>query len=435
LENNRTQEEIFRFLGENAYLIGPFLGCVILFFLAKSVRRQLLIDNLPTSKVKGVFIGFVQVEGTSESRTPLVSYLAEIPCVYYSAQVSEHYRRVYTVTVTDSNGKSRSETRVDQGWTPVFSQNDMQSFELEDETGRILVNPAGADIEARTVFSQTVGRGHPLYYGKGPANAVAYSTGQRSFTEEAIPLDFPLTIVGNAHERSDVVQPMLSFDEKAPFYLISTRREQEIVRSLELKSGFMVVGAIIVAVAGFMIREYVQVRIVTWQNYWPHFLISLFVALGVRAVLQINGIIEVRARVQQGFGVLDTQLKRRYDLIPNLVEVTKTFTEYEQLLQVKLNIERQDRITLNQPMIRALSEKYPELRSSAVYLKLQKELIDTEDRIALARAYCVQIVTNYNIQLEKFPSNVLASIARLKMAQPPEIISEGLERETPTVRI
>ena len=170
-------------------------------------RRRRLVENLPTSKTTGVFIGLVELKGTAESANPLTSHLAEQPCVDYRWSVDEEWSRTVTTTHTDSDGKSHTETHTESGWTTVASGGESIPFYLQDDCGVILIRPEGAKLEPATLFDETVGCGDPLYYAKGPAGAVADSDHRRRFVERGIPLHAMLYVMGQARERDDVVAP------------------------------------------------------------------------------------------------------------------------------------------------------------------------------------------------------------------------------------
>src|ERR1044072_9676145 len=85
--------------------LGAALALACLLFALRSGKRKRLVDNLPTSKTSGVFIGLVELKGTAESAQPLTSYLASQPCVQYQWRVEEHWSRTVTETYTDSDGK------------------------------------------------------------------------------------------------------------------------------------------------------------------------------------------------------------------------------------------------------------------------------------------------------------------------------------------
>ncbi|HIA62013.1 MAG TPA: hypothetical protein EYN93_03810, partial [Planctomycetaceae bacterium] len=107
---------------------GLFIFCLVYYWT--STKRKRLIEDTPTSKVKGVFIGLNEVKGTVELRYPLQSYLNESPCCWYKYSIEEHYTR--TRTVTDSKGNTRTETY--SGWERVDSGTDRAAFNLVDDT-------------------------------------------------------------------------------------------------------------------------------------------------------------------------------------------------------------------------------------------------------------------------------------------------------------
>src|SRR5882724_5081593 len=99
--------------------LGGVLAFVCLLFALRDGKRQRLVDNLPTSKTTGVFIGLVELKGTAESGQPLTSYLAEQLCVHYGYSIEEAWSRTVVETYTDSEGKTQTRTRTESGWTTV----------------------------------------------------------------------------------------------------------------------------------------------------------------------------------------------------------------------------------------------------------------------------------------------------------------------------
>jgi hypothetical protein len=403
--------------------IGVALAAGLLLLSLRAGRRKRLIDDTPTSKTTGVFIGLTEVKGTTEVASPLVSYLAASRCVQYAWSVEEHWRR--TVTYTDSKGRTR--TRTESGWTTVASGGEMIPFYLKDDEGVILVQPHGAEIEAKPVFSETCGRAHPLYYGKGPAGGIMNSTGRRRFTEKAIPLHTPLYIIGHARERQDVVAPEIAHDKDGHMFLISTRSEERISRGYGWAYWLWGIGGLVLLVLGFVIRDNSAGLDPATRLPWYLLAADGFVlAWAVGWVwMAFNSLIGLRQRVRQGWGALDVQLKRRHDLIPNLVNVVKGLRDHESTLQEQLaDLRSQGGATapgesgpdfhgVTRTLI-AVAEKYPELKAQGSFLELQRELVNTEQRIALARGYFNEIATFYNTRLEIVPDRFLARLANLQ---------------------
>src|SRR5580704_15273950 len=134
--------------------VGALLALVSLFCAFKDGRQRRLLDNLPTSKTTGVFIGLVELKGTAESAQPLASYLAEAACVQYQWTIEEHWSRTVTETYTDSKGNTQTRTRTETDWTQVDAGGEMIPFYLQDDCGVVLVRPDDAKIEPVNVFDE-----------------------------------------------------------------------------------------------------------------------------------------------------------------------------------------------------------------------------------------------------------------------------------------
>jgi len=432
--------------------LGPFLpwiGCVIalisLYFSLRACHRKRLIDNLPTSKTQGVFIGLVELKGTVQCQQPLVSYLAATPCVYYSFDIEERWSRLVTETESDGKGGTRTVTRTESGWTSVASQTEMTPFYLQDDTGNLLIRPEGARIEALGVFEQTCSRFDPLYYGKGPAGGIIDSDHVRRFSEKAIPLQAPLFIVGQARERQDIVAPEIAADPKASEFLISVRSQEEVSSGLGWQIWLCFFLGAIAAPGGHIGGELAMNEEIT------PLLIGLFIGefllylllWGVGWVITVyNSLVELRQRVEQGWGQVDIQLKRRHDLIPNLVDTVKGYRDHEASTQEALAGLRSqlgatppgqagDDFRSVQGQISILKEAYPELKADKNFLALQQSLSDTEQRIALARSYFNSIATFYNTRLQVVPDRFIAALGAMK----PRALMEANDFERAPVQV
>ncbi len=159
-----------------------------------------------------------------------------------------------------------------------------------------------------------------------------------------------------------------------------------------------------------------------------------------------NKFVSLSLRVENGMASIDNQLKRRYDLIPNLVETVKGYAKHEKELFEKIALARSGLMSGNidekmaandqtsQLMSRllAVAESYPELKANEGFNKLQVELVGTEDKIAYARQYYNDTVFAYNNMILKFPSNLVASMfnfARKTFFEIDEIEKENIKVE------
>jgi hypothetical protein len=407
--------------------VGGALALLCLGAALRANRRRRWIDDTPTSKTSGVFIGTVEIKGTAETERPLVSHLAQQRCVCYSWSVQEHWSRTVTETYTDKDGKTQTRTRHESGWTTVAQGSRQTSFYLKDDLGVIRIRPEGAKIEPVTVFNHTCGRSDPLYYAKGPLRAVSDSDHRRQFTETAIPLHTPLYVMGQAREREDIVAAEIAADPKCPLFLISCRTEQQISRGLGI--GYWVWGIVglFLAVAG------VAVFVSAGGGVLPRAAVPCVAAALIYLLiwalgwvwLVFNSLIGLRNRVHRAWSLIEVQLKRRHDLIPSLVAAVKGLSGHEREVQTEIAALRAQMEATPPGMagpnyractrlLVAVQEKYPQLRAQDSFLSLQKNLADTEQRIALARGYFNDIATYYNTRLERIPDRFIRSLAALK---------------------
>jgi hypothetical protein len=408
-------------------LAGGLLALACLWGALRAAVRRRLVDGLPTSKTTGVFIGLVEVKGTAESEAPLTSYLAGVRCVHYSWTVEEKWSRLVTQTTTDSKGHTHTTTRHESGWTTVADGGDQAPFYLRDDCGLLLVRPQGAEIEAAAVFERDCGRGDPLYYAKGPDAAIANSDHERRFHEVAIPLHAETYVLGKARERNDVVAAEIAADREAPIFLISTRREKQISRGFAATFWvFLILGLLLCTAGfGFGLPGLGAGEGRTWVPFVLGALVYAFVTFIFWVWSVFNGLVDLRNRVASAWSQVDVQLKRRFDLIPRLEGVVQGLAAHERAAQegvAALRAQREatppgatgpDFQALGGRLV-ALAESYPTLKADASFLKMQQELIDTEQRIALARGYYNEIATHYNTKLEVVPERLVAALGRFE---------------------
>lgn len=152
--------------------------------------------------------------------------------------------------------------------------------------------------------------------------------------------------------------------------------------------------------------------------------IVLVVLVVLWLIATYNGLITLKNRVDEAWSDIDVQLKRRYDLIPNLLETVKGYathekkllTEVTELRTAALNAktphdraEKEDMLSGALKSIFAVAENYPDLKASTNFVELQRELTDTEDKIQAARRFYNGNVRDFNTKLEVFPTNMFAS--------------------------
>lgn len=152
-----------------------------------------------------------------------------------------------------------------------------------------------------------------------------------------------------------------------------------------------------------------------------------------------NGLIRLKNRTDEAWSDIDVQLKRRYDLIPNLIETVKGYASHEKELLENVTKARTQAMNANTPEAKgeaenmlsstlktlfAVAENYPQLRASENFAKLQDELSDTENKIQAARRFYNGNVRDFNTKLQVFPNNLVAGMLGFKEREFFEIENE-----------
>lgn len=174
---------------------------------------------------------------------------------------------------------------------------------------------------------------------------------------------------------------------------------------------------------------------------------GILVLLILWVIFTYNSLVSFRNRTKEAWSDIDVQLKRRYNLIPNLIETVKGYATHERELLEKVTQARasamnaqtvgehskaENMLSSTLKSLFAVSENYPDLKASANFLELQRELRDTEDKIQASRRFYNGNVRDMNTKIETFPSNVIANLFGFKKADFFEI--EGEAREPVAVK-
>ena len=184
-------------------------------------------------------------------------------------------------------------------------------------------------------------------------------------------------------------------------------------------------------------------------------MLALWIILGIVVVLLLifmatyNGLVRLRNQVKNAWAQIDVQLKRRHDLIPNLVETVKGYKDFERATLEAVTKARNvavqasgagaaERGKVEGELSSALArlmvvvERYPDLKANQNFLALQEQLTSTENKIAFSRQYYNDSVLNYNNKTQMFPSNVVAGMTGFKAGEFFEVTVPE-EKEVPKV--
>ena len=150
--------------------------------------------------------------------------------------------------------------------------------------------------------------------------------------------------------------------------------------------------------------------------------------------LEFNSIIYLKNRAKRSYSTIDVFLKKRFDLIPNLIETVKGYTKYEgetleNIVKLRNSFDDGDykageKLNNTYNKLLALTENYPKLKASENFLNLQKQLTKVENEIAASRRLYINDVTNYNTKIQKFPHMIFALFIG---ARPMELLSFATE--------
>ena len=163
---------------------------------------------------------------------------------------------------------------------------------------------------------------------------------------------------------------------------------------------------------------------------WIYVVLAIVVLLLIYVLIVYNNFVKLKNKVKEAFSTMDVYLKKRWDLIPNIVETVKAYSQYEkdalrEVVELRNNtydkMSDEDKIKTNEQLssgiqkIMALAEAYPDLKASQNFQNLSNQLAKIEEDIANARKYYNGVVRIYNDKVEMFPSNILAKVFGYKV--------------------
>lgn len=422
--------QIVSAVGGAVLVAGAIAGA---FFLLR--RRQLLADT-PTSKCAGVFMGWNEVVGVAHASASTLSHFTRTPCVAWTYSIEHEYRTTTTETTTDSNGHQSSRQVTSYGWRTEEQGGESVVFEVVDDSGRVWIDPTHAKVHLRSTVDDIVGdRRHGFFIGDGP-------TGRIRNREQLIAVGDPIFATGVARLRDDQDAPIIDSAGDGPF-VITTEGEESV------RSGYKISGPLLLTVAAGVGAgaSYLMAKrsnpsapaIATLPG-----LAMTLVIIGLAALtLVFNGLIRVRNRCDRAFSLIDVMLQRRHDLIPRLQACVAAAANHEAATLIDVTELRTGAIPASEAsseaarqgvMITALfarAEDYPGLNTDANFLRFQRSLRDTEDRIAAAREFYNESATALRTRTDSFPGLLVNRFS--DFSNRPLFAAEGFERTVPAL--
>ncbi len=178
------------------------------------------------------------------------------------------------------------------------------------------------------------------------------------------------------------------------------------------------------------------------------YVLIVLAVLIILGIILYNNLVRMKIRVDEAWADIEVQLKRRYDLVPNLVETVKGYMQHEKEVFEKVTeartkameaenlqekAESENQFSQSLKSLFAVAENYPQLKANENFLELQKELVDTEDKIQAARRFYNGSVRDYNIAIDTFPSMIFARLFKFTKKEMFETTNE-LEKEPVKVK-
>lgn len=160
--------------------------------------------------------------------------------------------------------------------------------------------------------------------------------------------------------------------------------------------------------------------------------VIIVILIILAGILIYNSLIRLKTQTEEAWSDIDVQLKRRYDLIPNLIETVKGYQKHEsstfeqittlrakamQAATIAEKAKAEAELSLGLGKLFALAENYPDLKASANFMDLQKNLTDVEEQIQNARRYYNGITRDYNAKIQSFPSNIIAKFFNFNLRE------------------
>ncbi len=180
-----------------------------------------------------------------------------------------------------------------------------------------------------------------------------------------------------------------------------------------------------------------------------YIVLAVLVAFVLFLIFKYNGFVTLKTRAQEAWADIDVQLKRRYDLIPNLVNTVKGYATHESGTFEKITEARSNAMQAGTPAEKgeaenilsgtlkslfAISEAYPDLKANTNFMQLQSELADTENKIMASRRFYNGNVRDLNTAIEMFPGNIIAGMFNFKSLEFFELEQDSVEKNPVEVK-
>lgn len=402
-------------------------------------RRRRAYTDQPTTPAAAVFAGRNEVAGRAWAATPLHSHRTETPTVWWRYRLEEERTHTRTVTTRDAQGNSSTHTETYEQWHEIDAKEArLDAFEVVDATGSVPVRLPGARLHGRELLDRTF-RAEDREQG-WLRRLVDDRTGRYRETEDGIAIGDDLFVVGEAILDERTGTPLLGEG-----VLVSTGTEAS-------RTGWLGAGVVLLTLLGLGSAAVgIALLVARGPQPGPR---SLAVGLAVPvaallvawAVTTYNRLRLLAQAIDRAWSLVGVQLQRRHDLVPALAAAVTAHAAHERSLLEAVDLLRWDATGVRDPgqlsaeateqttqlrAVLARAEAYPELTADDSFLNLQRELADTESRVAGSRTFYNDTLTLLRDRAQTYPSALVARFVSLGHRE--LIPAEGFERTVPPV--
>ncbi|MBT4691807.1 MAG: hypothetical protein HOB73_00500 [Planctomycetaceae bacterium] len=348
----------------------------------RKMGTKRMIENIPTSKVKGIFPGITEIVGEIQPHNTVIS-------ARYSGE-SVVYCKYLMKKLVKSDKKSR--------WVTVESGVQLNVFNVRDDTGEIPVDAVGAEVHAKRTHYSRSGRFKYFEWTLRP-NQEIYVLGPAVLDN---PMDQNLTITSSRDERH---------------FIISDQGENSTMRKYA-RVGLLILGTALSCCIVAVMTIYGGASFDAF-GYFAGAIVAVIFLILLNIAFLFNDLVFVKNWQQRGKSNLDVSLKRRADLIPNLVRVVGEALTHEKTLQVTLSELRasggQQPVGAMHQRFTALLEQYPNLSGNEVIVDLNNRIVGVENQLQYARTGYNAVTQRFNSRVKQIPEVFLAKLMRLSV--------------------
>ncbi|RVU48471.1 hypothetical protein EA187_03280 [Lujinxingia sediminis] len=415
--------------------VGLMVGVGLMLYLAyRALARKRFIEDLPLSTCAGVTVGMCRLH--AKARAAHASDLLKAPgsgspVVYWSERVEE---QVAVVEEEPPTRQRRRHRRVRYEWREVSRRASRASFWLEDETGRVEVDPGGAEMHTRVDFQEVIEVARAGSRRRERARRRGGRTGLRRREVRVIHSGEEVSIIGPARLTQAADRLRIGPGNwNAPEYVITTLGEAKLTQNYGRWALFLLLVAL--ALLGWWAGSGGVVESRAIRHAWAApgeypGARALLMAWALACVLMLylkvifDGMVALQNRVERAWSMLEVELARRHHLISTLVDLVRGYGAHEAEVMREVarrrnpalagergsevrSRARSERDVQATSSCDALAEAYPNLRSSEHYLRLMDALRSTEDRVAWARTFYNDSVERHNTRLQRFPDRMV----------------------------